>query len=150
MNRKLTSVGKEGVWREWFNWIGRIVSPCTLSSTNLLTSEKRNQLKSEWCLIDWECWRIDWHEIKPDKCFKIIIFFLITIWLFGFSGVSFHSTELALNSSENVRSNYLSNDDIYDHMNLQLTTVYSWTPRILYTPGHPVYFILVKSRYQKA
>ena len=92
-----------------------------LSSTNLLTSEKRNQLKSEWCLIDWECWTIDWHEIKPDKCFKIRIFLLITIWLFGFSGVSFHSTELALNSSENVRGNYLSNDNIYDHMNLQLT-----------------------------
>ena len=53
--------------------------------------------------------------------FKIRIFLLINIWLFGFSGVSFHSTELALNSSENVRGNYLSNDDIYDHMNLQLT-----------------------------
>ena len=26
-----------------------------------------------------------------------------------------------MNSSENIRGNYLSNDDIYDHMNLQLT-----------------------------
>ena len=39
------------------------------------------------------------------------------------TGVSFHSTELALDSSENVRGNYLSNDDIDDHMNLQLTTI---------------------------
>ena len=31
--------------------------------------------------------------------------------------------EVSLDSSENVRGNYLSNDDIYDHMNLQLTTI---------------------------
>ena len=49
------------------------------------------------------------------------MFLLITICLFGLAGVSFHSTELALDSSENVRGNYLSNDDIDDHMNLQLT-----------------------------
>ena len=28
-----------------------------------------------------------------------------------------------MNSLENIRGNYLSNDDIYDHMNLQLTIV---------------------------
>ena len=37
--------------------------------------------------------------------------------------VSFYSTEVSLNSSENVRGNYLSNDNIYDHMNLQLTII---------------------------
>ena len=50
---------------------------------------------------------------------------MFTFGLFCFSGASLYSTRLALNSSENVRGNYLSDDDIDDHMNLQLTLVYS-------------------------
>ena len=93
-----------------------------LSSTNLLTSEKRNQLKSEW-FWSIEYWTIDchWHEIKPENVFLNWNISLFTIRLFCFSGVSFYLTEVSLNSSENVRGNYLSNDDIYYHMNLQLT-----------------------------
>ena len=38
--------------------------------------------------------------------------------------------ELALKSSENVRGNYLSKDDIYDHINLQLTVVHIYKSNI--------------------